>query len=107
MRYLLLVAFLATPALARDQTGEHHDWVHGLHSPAGAWCCDISDGHTITDADWQTKNGRYQVRIDREWIDVPEGAVIGEPNRIGVTIVWYYRMDGNPVVTCFLPGSGA
>jgi hypothetical protein len=112
LRVAVLVVLAWHAAFGRDLDGKYaqsdnHEWVHGLHSPSGTWCCDLSDGHTITDADWQTKGGRYQVRIDGQWIDVPEDAVITEPNRIGQTVVWYVRHDGVPAVTCFLPGGGA
>lgn len=97
-------------AYPRDLDGRYanspdHEWVKSLHSPKGARCCDLSDGRTVLDADWQSRDGRYQVRLDGAWIDVPEDAVIGESNKIGQTIVWMYRVDGAPVVTCFLPGS--
>ena len=31
------------------------------------------------------------MRLDGEWIDVPDEAVITEPNRIGRTMVWPIR----------------
>ena len=34
------------------------------------------------------KGGRYRVRIEGEWHEVPEDAVITEPNRVGQTMVW-------------------
>ena len=97
-------------AYPKDLTGRYaqspdHEWVKSLHSPRGAWCCDLADGRTVLDADWRSKDGQYQVRIEGVWIDVPDDAVIGEPNKIGQTIVWMYRVNGSPIVTCFLPGS--
>lgn len=108
----LAFTFVVTGAFPRDLDGRYanspdHEWVKSLHSPRGAWCCDLADGHTVLDADWQSKDGHYQVRLEGGWVDVPEDAVIGEPNKIGQTIVWMYRVNGEPVVTCFLPGSGS
>ena len=109
---LFMLGVFVSHAWPRDLTGKYaqspdHEWVKSLHSPRGAWCCDLADGHTVLDADWQSKDSHYQVRIEGNWIDVPEDAVIGEPNKIGQTIVWMYRVNGEPVVTCFLPGSGS
>jgi hypothetical protein len=98
-------------AKARDADGryaqsENHEWFKALHSPAGSWCCDISDGHAITEAEWRSRDGHYQVLIDAAWIDVPDDAVITEPNKDGRTVVWFRHQDGVPVVTCFMPGGG-
>jgi hypothetical protein len=89
----------------RYTQSQHHDWVRSLHSPAGSWCCDISDGHALVDADWRSSGDRYQVKVSDDWVDVPKDAVIAEPNRLGQTIVWFINRDGKPVVTCFLPGA--
>jgi len=46
------------------------------------------------------------VRIDGEWVDVPNDAVVDGPNRAGRTMVWPYYLNGALVgVRCFLPGS--
>jgi hypothetical protein len=97
-------------AYPKDLDGKYgqlpgHDWVKSLHSPAGAWCCDISDGRALVDADWRSKDGHYQVKLREQWLDVPDDAVIGEPNRLGQTIVWLIYRNGEPAVNCFLPGA--
>jgi hypothetical protein len=96
---------------ARDLDGRYadspnHEWVKSLHSPAGLWCCDISDGRALVDADWRSHDGHYQVKLNGEWLDVPDSAVIGEPNRLGQAIVWFGYRDGVAVVNCFLGGAG-
>lgn len=96
-------------AHARDLDGQYaqsdnHDWVKSLHSPAGMWCCDISDGRTLLDADWRSSEGHYQVRYKDQWLDVKEDAVITQPNRLGRTMAWIGWHDGEAFVTCFLPG---
>ena len=53
----------------------------------------------------QAAGGHYRVRIDGAWIDVPDEAVITEPNRIGRTMVWPIRGYLGISVRCFMPGS--
>lgn len=55
-------------------------WFDSLRSGKGP-CCSDADGFAVTDPDWESKSGHYPVPIDNEWIDVPDDAVITEPNR--------------------------
>lgn len=51
-------------------------------------------------------NGHYRVRIDGEWVNLPDEAVITEPNRVGRTMVWPIRDGvGGLYIRCFMPGS--
>jgi hypothetical protein len=79
-------------------------WFDHLASRKGL-CCSMADGRAIADVDWESRDGHYRVRIDEQWVDVPEEAVIVEPNRAGRTMVWPMYQDGHPVVRCFMPGS--
>jgi hypothetical protein len=93
-------------------------WFESLKSGKGP-CCSDADGTALSDVDWDMKDGHYRVRldvspqapvIDMEWIDVPDEAVIREPNRAGRTMVWpvRYSPGGGPVrieIRCFMPGS--
>ena len=102
------MALLATSALARDD-GRYANsplkpWFESLHSQSGQ-CCSDADGYVIADVDWESDRGHYRVRIDDEWVVVPDGAVITEPNKIGRTMVWKHYVDGHPRVRCFMPGS--
>lgn len=55
-------------------------------------CC--SDGFASEDPDWKMVSGaarryiHYKVRINCVWIDVPDDAVIAEPNWAGHDMVW-------------------
>lgn len=105
---VLALAWLATPAQGRDD-GRYANsplkpWFESLRSGLGQ-CCSDADGYVIADADWKSDHGHYRVRIDDEWVDVPDGAVITQPNKIGRTIVWKHYIDGHPKVRCFMPGS--
>jgi hypothetical protein len=108
--------FAAHRAHARDLDGRHaaanpelHDWFDSLRSGKGP-CCSDADGSAVSDVDWESRDGHYRVRIEEHWWDVPDDAVITEPNRVGRTMVWpiYYRSIGAPVrveIRCFMPGS--
>ncbi|WP_315802347.1 hypothetical protein [Bradyrhizobium sp. SZCCHNS3002] len=115
-RLALLLLFLALslgigPASARDPDGRYrhsplHDWFESLESARGP-CCSDADGIVIKDVEWRTsKDGKhFSVYIAREWVDVPDDAVLKQPNLFGKTMVWPYYLDGHPIVRCFIPGS--
>jgi hypothetical protein len=79
-------------------------WFDTLKSGQGL-CCSFADGFTVLDPDWESKDGRYRVRLDGQWIVVPEDAVITEPNRAGRTMVWPIKGSFGTSIRCFLPGS--
>ncbi|OAF05477.1 hypothetical protein AYJ54_00800 [Bradyrhizobium centrolobii] len=98
-----MVALAAGEAVAHDHNHpELSDWFRSLHSKGDAWCCNGDDADM---AEWDTMGGRYRVRIDGQWIDVPDDAVVEGPNRVGGARVWSWYQDGKPAVRCFLPGS--
>jgi len=82
-------------------------WFDQLASAKGL-CCSFADGVSVENVDWDTQNGRYRVRIQGQWVVVPDAAVVTEPNRFGPAVVWPYQ-DGDDVtqIRCFLPGAGA
>ena len=54
----------------------------------------------------RSKDGHYRVRLEGEWLDVPDEAVITEPNRVGRTMVWpITRLWRDRRIRCFMPGS--
>jgi hypothetical protein len=111
---LVARALAAYPAAARDLDGRFansplHNWFESLRSGKGP-CCSDADGRSLSDVDWESRDGHYRVYIDGVWWDVPDEAVITEPNRAGRTMVWpvYYSPQGGPVrieIRCFMPGS--
>jgi len=74
---------------------------HGLTASSPA----RDRGFAVSDPDWESRNGHYVVRIDNQWIDVPDDAVITEPNRVGRTMVWPIKGSLGISIRCFLPGS--
>lgn len=86
-----------------------HAWFDQLASGKGL-CCSFADGVSIADVDWDTDGagGHYRVRLNGHWVDVPDAAVVTEPNRDGRAFVWpYMDAEGNRQIRCFLPGAGA
>jgi hypothetical protein len=98
-------------ALARDDgryaSSPLKSWFDQLASGNGL-CCSFADGFRVDDVDWDTRDGHYRVRLNGEWIVVPDNAVVSEPNRFGPAVVWpYMGTDGQTQIRCFLPGAGA
>lgn len=106
------VIFLGYPSFGRDLDGRYandalHGWFEQLASGKGL-CCSFAEGVSIKDVDWDTRDGRYRVRLHGEWIFVPENALVTEPNRFGPAVVWpYLDSEGTTQIRCFLPGAGA
>jgi hypothetical protein len=107
---VFLMALASPSGHARDRgqfgnsTPEMRAWFEGLRSGKGP-CCSDADGSLVSDVDWETHDGHYRVRIDGQWIDVPDDAVITEPNRIGRAMVWPIHGYLGLTVRCFMPGS--
>ena len=103
---VLMFFVMTAHAFAHDHSRpELNSWFMGLQSAKGP-CCDGSDAMRLDDVDWETRDGHYRVRVEGEWVDVPDGAVVVGPNRAGPTMVWPYRYNGKlNQIRCFLPGS--
>ena len=105
VRLILILLLLCTSALAHDASRpELNNWFDHLASGKGL-CCSNADGTVLSDVDWETRGGHYRVRLEGQWIDVPDDAVITEPNRAGKTMVWPTRGYLGTAIRCFMPGS--
>lgn len=108
---LCMLAFVPSYVSARDD-GRYANsplkaWFDQLASGKGL-CCSFADGVSVEDVDWDSQDGRYRVRIQGQWVFVPEAAVVKEPNRFGPTVVWPYQdAAGATQIRCFMPGAGA
>ena len=112
----VFVSVIALPVFGRDLDGRHaasplHDWFEHLASGKGL-CCSFADGYVVQDADWETNDRHYRVHAPRVansndgiWVDVPDDAVITEPNRAGRTMVWPFYSGQGVSIRCFMPGS--
>lgn len=111
---IVMFACITSFAFAHDKmhpvSDKMHDWFMGLRSEKGP-CCADADGNVVQDADWETNNGHYRVKVDKEWYDVPDDAVVKAPNLFGPTMVWpmySYGWGGGTtprlIIRCFMPG---
>ena len=97
--------------LTRDLDGKFANsplkqWFDGLASRRGP-CCSVADGQTVEDVDWDTKDRKYRVRLDSQWIEVPPDALVTVPNKFGRAVVWLYKdYDSMTQIRCFIPGAG-
>jgi len=73
-------------------------WFDSLKSEKGP-CCSDADGTALSDVDWESKDGHYRVRLNGQWIDVPDDALVTEPNLVGRTMVWPMpQIEGDTIV---------
>jgi hypothetical protein len=111
----LFIALTMIPpaAFARDD-GRYANsplkgWFDSLMSGKGL-CCSMSDGITLDDDDVETRGGHYRVRWgNHDWVDVPDDALITQPNLYGRAVVWpeqFTKPWAGVGVRCFIPGSG-
>jgi hypothetical protein len=105
-----MTVFVPNHSYARDDgrfaNSPLKEWFDRLASKNGL-CCAFADGVSVQDVDWDTQDGHYRVRIQGEWIVVPDDAVVTEPNRFGPAVVWPYNdRYGNTQIRCFIPGAG-
>src|SRR5260221_8142796 len=117
--FILLLALVSPVPVAAHDAGrpDLNAWFDHLASGKGL-CCSSADGTALNDSDWESVNDpnkpstHYRVFIESQWWDVPDDAVIKEPNRAGHTMVWpiYYRGFGGGsslgiTIRCFMPGA--
>lgn len=111
---LAFVLWMAQAAAHDPKRPELNKWFDDLRSGKGP-CCSEIDGSTLLDQDWESHDGHYRVRVpiakgdaSMIWVDVPDDAVVKEPNLFGRAIVWpFYTtgMNAHVTIRCFMPGS--
>lgn len=111
---LFIVSCVVYPAYTHDHTRpDLQKWFEGLRAKghtgprSGSACCDGYDAKRVDDVDWESNDGKYRVRLNGQWYDVPEEAIVEDPNKAGPTMVWpkidpFGRIDG---IRCFMPGA--
>jgi hypothetical protein len=107
---VVMLLFGASLVFARDDgrfaNSALHAWFDKLASGKGL-CCSVADGRTVDDPDVEMSGGHYRVRVDGQWLAVPDDALVTEPNKYGLAVVWpVIGADGKMAVRCFLPASG-
>ena len=91
---------LSRPATTGAMRTSHSS--HGLTASSAAtpllfgrrWLCCFRSGLGI-------ERSPYRVRVDNEWVDVPDDAIITEPNRYGRTMIWPTKARDS--IPCFMP----
>lgn len=110
IRWVIALLIFSTTAFAVDR-GQYKnvdpflkEWVEGLKSKAAPYgCCAINEG-IPNPATWSA-DGKYHVKIEGKWYDVPDDALITVPNKLGYAVVWYFKEDGKIMIRCFMPGT--
>ncbi len=100
---VLLLALVARGHAHDPKRPELNQWFQGLHSGGGQLCCDGSDAKVVDD--WETADGHYKIRIQGQWVVVPDYAVINSPNRDGRALVWWGTNGFIIIVRCFIPAA--
>ena len=93
---------------------EFADWIRTQHSPAGGWCCDLSDGRPLFEGEWKVERGAYRILISRRhwpdapepgvWIDVPADRITAA-SPMGLPVAWWSATG--PRLWCFAPVGGS
>lgn len=101
---LLLMALAIDRARAHDHARPAlTDWLKSLTNKNKALCCDGNDTDALED--WEAKNNRYRVKFRGQWFDVPDDAIVDEPNKSGDAMLWMNKGYSGYSVRCFMPGS--
>lgn len=110
---IVLVLFLIPLQTVAHDNGQYNsipqetrDWVNSLKNDKGVGCCATADGIPPQEIEYDTIKDHYRVKIEGEWHDVPDMAVIKEPNKLGYAVVWFYKIGIDVYIRCFLPGAG-
>ena len=120
LRSMLVLLMTTSAALAGGgwKDSPLHQWFEGLSSKLGL-CCSKAEGLTLTDVEWDIKDGHYRVFLEGQWIKVPDDAIVVERNKYGRVVVWpYYAYVGDEKggsrevtkvtkIRCFIPGTQA
>ena len=83
---LCMSVLLSNDVAARDD-GRYaneplHAWFDQLASGKGL-CCSFADGFKVENVDWDTRDGRYRVRLHGEWITVFTDGLVEAENQVG------------------------
>lgn len=107
MKWLLLATFANVAAEWPNLTPEQRDWFPSLRNSHGLYCCSTADGHHV---EWDIKDGHYWAIVEGKWRQVPDDAVIHDPNKVGAAVIWLTSardQNNERGIRCFIPGSGA
>ena len=122
--YTLASAHTLYPGQWAQIDPSEREWLRTQKVPGGTVrCCNESDG---TYAQEDIREGHYWTRftwhhygdgdnviheVDSDWMQVPDEAVIHDPNRNGAPVVWWAWQGGfgdqaKVYIRCYAPGGG-
>jgi hypothetical protein len=104
---MVIVFLIMSSAKAHDHSRPNlDDWFGSLQSQYGTCCGGPKvDATTLDGPHWDGKDGKYRVFVEQQWVQVPDGAVLHQPNKDGRTLVWFTVGYGGIItVRCFIPG---
>jgi hypothetical protein len=137
-RAAAVLILLGTAALAQDPTGQYANspnaaWFGRQHSSFGGYCCDVADGHMLTDADYtfdpdggvtltMKDGGKIIIApafVHGSWdgmaqvqhgTDAPtfQQTAAPDPNPTGYPVIWYtgqLNAGDTANIYCFSPGA--
>jgi hypothetical protein len=78
-------------------------WFKTVLDSIGNTCCDGADGYPV---DYEMRDNKYWVLFRGQWLEVDETAVRHQSNPIGEAVAWFYYLNGDLTVRCFVPGPG-
>jgi hypothetical protein len=100
MKALLFFFIMLIPTVASYATSK--PMLDELHSAKGS-CGPTASGRPVAAAEWDKNGGHFRVHLNRQWIDVPDDALVAEPNRAGHAVVWPMAEPTGISIRCFMP----
>lgn len=100
---------VALPAIARDN-GQYANsplkgWFDSLSSKNGL-CCSVAESSILKETDYEIRGNHYWARVDGKMVEVPDAAVIHQPNLFGRPMIWVIKAEnGTDIIRCFMPGT--
>ena len=109
-----ILIWLASASYAHAHDMDHPErtpWMAALQNASGVLCCDFSDANATKDVTWDIFRdpagvAHFKVFMEGGWVVVPDSAVVNQPNKYGIPMIWTYHSDGVLQIRCFLPGGG-
>lgn len=75
-------------------------WFASLRNKNKYLCCDQREAK---ETEYDMRGNHYWVPVNGTWTEVPDAAVLKEPNKFGRPLLW---LTAHGVIRCFMPGPG-
>lgn len=114
--FVFLLAVAAGPVLAEPPEGmpvdpQVHAWFESLVRADGYHCCSVADCRPAQPGEMRSNADGFQVKIDEEWVDVPERMVVRRDySPIGASVICRTHYDPADYMSnslyCVVPVTG-